>query len=145
MLGKRTKFNQLWFKEEAFRRWLKDVPEDQFAFRCKWCAVTLDLGNMGKSALSRHTKSAKHNNLEKAQESESTNFLDSLTRPASQFSQTNQNSSETSGNQTRQIGDAENHTTPPDNNFGALQIYSNDAPKQASTQGSVFSTFHPTF
>ena len=80
-MSKRVKFNPLWFKEPSFSNWLQEDPIDKYAFKCKLCFVKLDLGRMGKSALTKHKKAIKHINLETAQRSDSANLMTLWTNP----------------------------------------------------------------
>ena len=70
-------FNKNWLRDEEYSEWLQEVPNDKYAFRCRACAKNLELGCMGKSALSRHTKGSKHSELVKG--SDSASFIKSWT------------------------------------------------------------------
>ena len=72
---KRTKFNSLWLKEVEFEKWLMEDSSSNLSFRCSLCGTTLFLGTMGRGALIRHKKSAKHKKLEASQTSKSANML----------------------------------------------------------------------
>ena len=54
-------FNKTWLRDENLE-WL-EVPNDKYMFRCRVCGKNLQLGRMGKAALSRHVKSKKHSDL----------------------------------------------------------------------------------
>jgi hypothetical protein len=55
-----TKSNQLWLKEENFKKWLEFSEKDENSAKCKLCQSTFSLSNMGKQALSSHVRSKKH-------------------------------------------------------------------------------------
>jgi len=57
---KPTKFNQLWLKEDNFKKWLEFNEKDENSAKCKLCQSTFSLSNMGKQALSSHVRSKKH-------------------------------------------------------------------------------------
>ena len=79
---KPTNFNVIWKKRPTFQAWLLPDPMSKHYFRCKVCQIKLDLGNMGRGALVKHNKSAKHiKNLEEIN-STSAAMLTSWTRPA---------------------------------------------------------------
>ena len=62
---KYTNFNLNWKTDPLFESWLLADPKSKHSFKCKVCQSTLDLGNMGRGALVKHNKSAKHiKNLE---------------------------------------------------------------------------------
>ena len=55
-------FNKTWLRDDNLE-WLEEVPNDKYMFRCRVCSKNLELGRMGKAALSRHVKSKKHSDL----------------------------------------------------------------------------------
>ena len=55
-----TNFNVIWKTDPLFESWLLADPKSKHSFKCKICQCTLDLGNMGRGALVKHNKSAKH-------------------------------------------------------------------------------------
>ena len=68
-------------------------PISKHNFRCKVCQCTLELGNMGKGALVKHTKSAKHVKNSEELNSASAGILASWARPASSTCSTSSNNS----------------------------------------------------
>ena len=57
---KYTNFNVVWKKDPMFQSWLLEDPASKRNFKCKVCQSTLELGNMGKGAVVKHSKSVKH-------------------------------------------------------------------------------------
>ena len=88
-----TNFNSVWRKDPLFQSWLLPDPISKHNFRCKVCQCTLELGNMGKGALVKHTKSAKHVKNSEELNSASAGILASWARPASSTSSTSSNKS----------------------------------------------------
>ena len=52
-----TNFIILWKKDPMFQSWLLEDPASKHNFKCKVCQSTLELGNMGKWAVVKHSKS----------------------------------------------------------------------------------------
>ena len=93
--------NKNWLRDEEYSEWLQEVPNDKYAFRCRACAKNLELGRMGKAALSRHKKSSKHSELVKRSDSASvikswtSKTINSLAATTSEGQPESQNTSET--------------------------------------------------
>ena len=61
-MSKKTYFNHEWEdhgKFPEFAKWISPGKE-KCTFKCKFCNVTLQLGNMGIAALRKHMKYEKH-------------------------------------------------------------------------------------
>ena len=71
MSSKRTNFNPVWLTEESFMTWLVEDETDKHRFKCRICNSSLDLGNMGKRALTIHQDGKKHVMNSKLRSSES--------------------------------------------------------------------------
>ena len=57
---KYTNFTIVWKKDTMFQSCLLEDPASKLNFKCKVCQSTLVLGNMGKGAVVKHSKSFKH-------------------------------------------------------------------------------------
>ena len=88
---KATNFNIIWKKYPLFQSWLLPDPDpmSKHNFRCKVCQSTLELGNMGRGALVKHTKSAKHIKNSEDLNSASAGMLASWTRPVNKSVESN--------------------------------------------------------
>ena len=86
---KATNFNVIWKKDPLFQSWLLPDPMSKHNFRCKVCQSTLELGNMGRGALVKHTKSAKHIKNSEDLNSASAGMLASWTRPVNKSVESN--------------------------------------------------------
>ena len=67
-MSKSTKFNTEWLKDPQFSSWVGVDPNSNVRARCVLCGVKVELGNMGRQALTSHSKGKKH--LNKAQMSQ---------------------------------------------------------------------------
>jgi hypothetical protein len=54
------KFRREWLDKREYREWLREVPGDSSQARCGICKKTIDLSNMGQTALMSHMKGKKH-------------------------------------------------------------------------------------
>ena len=86
---KATNFNVIWKKDPLFQSCLLPDPMSKHNFRCKVCQSTLELGNMGRGALLKHTKSAKHIKNSEDLNSASAGMLASWTRPVNKSVESN--------------------------------------------------------
>ena len=77
---KRTLFQSKWKNDPKFKSWLAEDPESKLYFVCKKCQVTRELGNMGKTALTRHMNSQKHIGLDQTRKSRSAGLMASWAR-----------------------------------------------------------------
>ena len=50
---KKTIFNKLWLEDAHFASWLEKDKTSVSTFKCKRCQLTLELGNMGRRALTK--------------------------------------------------------------------------------------------
>ena len=57
---KRKKFKKCWKNDPNFKSWLVEDLPSAFYFKCTKCQCTLELGNMGKGAITKHIKRKKH-------------------------------------------------------------------------------------
>ena len=88
---KYTNFNLSWKSDPLFESWLLEDPKSKHSFKCNVCHSTLDLGNMGRGALTKHNKSAKHiKNVEELRSASARTLL-SWTRPATKNGESNSN------------------------------------------------------
>ena len=53
-------FNEAWRSEPEFAQWLEGVPTDKYAYRCRACKSSNQLGTMGRSAVKAHSRGDKH-------------------------------------------------------------------------------------
>lgn len=72
---RRTKFNKLWLQMPEFSKWLECNKNDESLAYCKFCMIKIELGNMGKKAISSHYSSKKHKNIEGSMVSNEANAL----------------------------------------------------------------------
>ena len=77
---RKCKFNLIWKEEEQFKRWLIEDECSIFSFKCKKCQVTLDLGNMGRTAVLKHMKTRKHIDIGVTRKSQSSELLKAWTK-----------------------------------------------------------------
>ena len=88
---KYTNFNLSWKSDPLFESWLLEDPKSKHSFKCNVCHSTLDLGNMGRGALTKHNKSAKHiKNVEELRSASARTLL-SWTRPIAKNGESNAN------------------------------------------------------
>ena len=86
-----TNFNVIWKTDPLFESWLLADPKSKHSFKCKICQCTLDLGNMGRGALVKHNKSAKHIKNAEYFNSPSSRTLLSWTRPVTKGGESPEN------------------------------------------------------
>ena len=79
-MSKRTNFNVAWKLDPLFKTWVTEDPVSKGNFRCSLCHVTLELSNMGRNALVKHSKSKKHQQNFETSKSASAAMLTSWTR-----------------------------------------------------------------
>lgn len=63
MAGYKTTFNNQWTDKTLcpdLALWIQSVPDNPFMAKCIWCSSLVSLSNMGRQALSSHSKGAKH-------------------------------------------------------------------------------------
>ena len=78
-MSKRTNFNVAWKLDPLFKTWVTEDPVSKGNFRCSLCHVTLELSNMGRNALMKHS-SKKHQQNFETSKSASAAMLTSWTR-----------------------------------------------------------------
>lgn len=61
-----THFQFNWLQDPKFKDWLQQVPSDNTKAHCKICNFTMFLSNMGRSALTSHSKRKEHQRRMKA-------------------------------------------------------------------------------
>ena len=76
-------------RNSLFQSWLLPDPMSKHNFRCKVCQSTLELSNMGRGVLVKHTKSNKHNKNSLDLNSASAGMLASWTRPVNKSVESN--------------------------------------------------------
>ena len=54
------RFNSDWMSKDQYKAWLTSEPEDNTMVKCKLCAKTFSLSNMGEQASKSHTAGKKH-------------------------------------------------------------------------------------
>lgn len=59
-MSKQTTFNPKWLTETELSKWVAKHPTDSRKARCFLCGKDIELGNMGKQALTSHAKGEKH-------------------------------------------------------------------------------------
>ena len=79
-MTRKTKFNPCWKNEENFKGWLSKDPLSNQSFKCLKCQCTLELGNMGRSAFTKHMKSFKHLTFNLSRQSQAAGLMASWTR-----------------------------------------------------------------
>nr|XP_055033836.1 uncharacterized protein LOC129422133 [Misgurnus anguillicaudatus] len=61
MPGK-CKFNPAWLEKEVYKNWLLEDPKSVHRAQCKICSKSLEISNMGESALKSHMQGERHVN-----------------------------------------------------------------------------------
>lgn len=61
-MNKSTKFNSDWLRDPLFSSWIGVDPNSNVRACCLVCGVKIELGNMGRQALTSHSKGKKHMN-----------------------------------------------------------------------------------
>ena len=106
---KYTRFNLSWKSDPLFESWLLEDPKSKHSFKCNVCQSTLDLGNMGRGALTKHNKSAKHiKNVEELRSASARTLL-SWTRPVTNNCESNSNANSINSAVTRSTSDHNQH------------------------------------
>ena len=59
MLGK-CEFNPAWLENELYKNWLLEDPKSVHRAHCKLCHKSLEISNMGESALKSHVQGDRH-------------------------------------------------------------------------------------
>ena len=54
-----ARFNSDWMSKDQYKAWLTSVPTDNTKVKCKLCAKTFSLSNMGEQALKSHAAGKK--------------------------------------------------------------------------------------
>jgi hypothetical protein len=65
LAGYKTTFNEQWTDNTVcpnLAAWIQPVPNDPYMAKCKWCSAFINLSNMGRQALTSHSKGKKHLN-----------------------------------------------------------------------------------
>ena len=55
-----ARFNSEWMSKDQYNTWLTSVPKDNTKAKCKLCAKTFSLSNMGEQALRSDAAGMKH-------------------------------------------------------------------------------------
>lgn len=59
-MSKQTSFNLQWLAEPSFSQWVAKHPTNSHKAKCVPCGKNIELGNMGRKALSSHAAGDKH-------------------------------------------------------------------------------------
>ena len=83
---KKTKFNAAWKREPVFS-WVAEDENSVFNFKCSKCQCILELGNMGRGALTKHMKSLKHTSVDQGRQSKSAGLMSSWAKSSQTVNQ----------------------------------------------------------
>ena len=109
MSAKRTVFNHSWSSDPKYKDWLVEDPNSKYRFKCSKCLCTLDLSNMGKTALNKHITSKKHSSQVINSKSSEANMLSAWVQPSTK--KTVSQDQETQGLTTSNSSDASQSST----------------------------------
>ena len=59
-MSKQTSFNLQWLADPSFSQWVAKHPTNSHKAKCVPCGKNIELGNMGRKALSSHAAGDKH-------------------------------------------------------------------------------------